>query len=232
MKKNEDGFSIVEILIVVVVVGLIGAVGWFVVDRKKPTNSQAPATSQTNTPKETVTNPKQEAEAKVTIQTNKITNKKFTVNLPSDWNYRSCMDHDGLGALVAGAGGDMRCIWTDAKWLEPNDMATKGKVAIGYSTSPYPRQDFSSGGQKDVYESDATNVTLSDGRIAKKYTYTSTEKDNKSKTFKVTEYTVDKLVTVFVFDGHSLESGYINKLSTADVIKIVEETILPSIKLL
>lgn len=35
MKTNYKGFSVVEILIVVVVVGLLGAVGWLVYDRQK-----------------------------------------------------------------------------------------------------------------------------------------------------------------------------------------------------
>jgi prepilin-type N-terminal cleavage/methylation domain-containing protein len=35
MKKNENGFSIVEILVVIVVIGLIGSVGWLVMDRQK-----------------------------------------------------------------------------------------------------------------------------------------------------------------------------------------------------
>jgi len=41
MKKNEKGFSVIEILIVIVVVGLIGAAGWFVYNNKteKPTET-------------------------------------------------------------------------------------------------------------------------------------------------------------------------------------------------
>jgi prepilin-type N-terminal cleavage/methylation domain-containing protein len=35
MKSSQKGFSIVEILIVAVVVGLLGAVGWLVYDRQK-----------------------------------------------------------------------------------------------------------------------------------------------------------------------------------------------------
>ena len=35
MKANQKGFSVVEIFIVIVVVGLIGTVGWLVYDRQK-----------------------------------------------------------------------------------------------------------------------------------------------------------------------------------------------------
>lgn len=230
MKANQKGFSVVEILIVIVVVGLLGAVGWLVYDRQK--SPKQSATSQ-NTSEQTdkiqaTTNPSTDKE---TIKTTTITNKKFSVSIPSDWNHRTCMDHDGLGALVAGGDGEMRCIWDDATWLG-TDMASRGKIAMGYSSSPYPRQDFSSGQQKDVYESDAKDLKLSDGRTVKKYSYVSEETNNKGKTFKVVEYTVDGKVTVFVFDGHTSESTYVNKLSSEAVIKLVEDTVLPSVKLL
>ena len=50
MKINQKGFSVVEILIVIVVVGLLGAVGWLVYDRQKdkPSDNTA-ATSTTKT---------------------------------------------------------------------------------------------------------------------------------------------------------------------------------------
>jgi prepilin-type N-terminal cleavage/methylation domain-containing protein len=48
MKTNQKGFSVVEILIVIVVVGLLGAVGWLVYDRQKSSNKeQASSTTQT-----------------------------------------------------------------------------------------------------------------------------------------------------------------------------------------
>lgn len=50
MKLNQKGFSVVEILIVIVVVGLIGTVGWLVYDRQqnKQTTTNAPSTTQVN----------------------------------------------------------------------------------------------------------------------------------------------------------------------------------------
>jgi type II secretory pathway pseudopilin PulG len=232
MKNNEKGFSVVEILIVAVVVGLLGAVGWFVYDRQS-NGSKSNQTSQQNSSEQTGTIEQNQnsVNEENLIKTNTITNAKFSVNLPSDWNYRSCMDHDGLGVLVAGGGGDMKCLFDDADWLG-KDMATRGKVVIGYNKNPYPRQDWSSGQQKDLYESDAKDVKLKDGQTVKKYEYMSEESANKGKTFKTVEYTLNGKVTVFVFDGSSAESSYINELPTEDVLRIVEETILPSIKLL
>ncbi len=46
MKANQKGFSVVEILIVVVVVGLLGAVGWLVYDRQSNKNKETTSTAQ------------------------------------------------------------------------------------------------------------------------------------------------------------------------------------------
>src|SRR4051794_12776305 len=57
MKANQKGFSIVEILIVIVVVGLVAAAGWLVYDRQKAkasiesTNSQVSTQQKEETPK-------------------------------------------------------------------------------------------------------------------------------------------------------------------------------------
>lgn len=54
MKKNEHGFSAIEIIIVIVIIGLIGTVGWLVYDRQnnKPNNLQSDATqSEKDSPK-------------------------------------------------------------------------------------------------------------------------------------------------------------------------------------
>lgn len=44
MKVNQKGFSVVEILIVVVIVGLLGIVGWLVYDRQKSKTDDKSAT--------------------------------------------------------------------------------------------------------------------------------------------------------------------------------------------
>lgn len=46
MKSNQEGFSVIEILLVIVVVGLIGAVGWLAYDRQ---NNSSDTTEDTNT---------------------------------------------------------------------------------------------------------------------------------------------------------------------------------------
>src|SRR5690606_14201923 len=146
----------------------------------------------------------------------KVTNARFSVELPSDWSRRICMDHEGLGAVVAGGDGDMKCIWDDATWLGV-EMAARGRVAIGYGVRPYPRQDYSSGQQRDVYESDAQEMTLSNEKVVLKYNYTAQDPDNKEAFFDVVEYTVDGKVGVFIFDGHSAEGDYGDQPTSAEV---------------
>lgn len=47
MKANQKGFSVVEILVVIVVVGLLGAVGWLVYDRQR--DKTEPVVTKTET---------------------------------------------------------------------------------------------------------------------------------------------------------------------------------------
>ena len=45
MKKNQKGFSVVEVLVVVIIVGLIGAVGWLVYDRQSTSKKMVSPTT-------------------------------------------------------------------------------------------------------------------------------------------------------------------------------------------
>lgn len=46
MKSNQKGFSVVEITIVIVVVGLLGAIGWLVYDRQSSKNNDSVSTTK------------------------------------------------------------------------------------------------------------------------------------------------------------------------------------------
>ena len=61
MKVNQKGLSVVEVLVVIVIVGLLGAVGWLVYDRQKSKISEQPATLSSDQQKEET--PKQETKA-------------------------------------------------------------------------------------------------------------------------------------------------------------------------
>lgn len=82
MKANQKGFSVVEILIVIVTVGLLVAVGWVAYDRQKSktddsqTNTQTTEQSQ-ETPREQKSTTNNDAQKYMTI-------KEWGVKLPVD----------------------------------------------------------------------------------------------------------------------------------------------------
>jgi prepilin-type N-terminal cleavage/methylation domain-containing protein len=89
MKANQKGFSVVEVLIVIVVVGLLGAVGWLVYDRQKSkTNEQPKTTNTTKTSNTTSTTPSTvKPTSNSTKQTVTYKTAKFSFDLPKDWTY-------------------------------------------------------------------------------------------------------------------------------------------------
>lgn len=83
MKVDQKGFSVVEVLIVIVVVGLLGAVGWLAYDRQK--DKAEPGATKTETQKEnTQTTPptKDPYEGMA-----KYSNDKYGISFyhPKDW---------------------------------------------------------------------------------------------------------------------------------------------------
>lgn len=87
MKANQKGFSVVEILIVIVVVGLLGAVGWLVYDRQHSKTDDKQATTQASEQKQEV--PKQETEVATKCDTafKELKNEKIGVSFcyPETW---------------------------------------------------------------------------------------------------------------------------------------------------
>lgn len=73
---NQKGFGIVEILVVIVVVGLIGAVGWLVYDRQKTTKQGTTAQQSATNQDKTSTDKNQ------TAQINYLTLEDFKVRIP------------------------------------------------------------------------------------------------------------------------------------------------------
>lgn len=86
MKNNQKGFSVVEILIVVVIVGLVGTVGWLVYDRQKNKNNDQQATTNSSEQKKEVSKEEPQAEtlpAGYVNYENKELGIKF--NHPKSW---------------------------------------------------------------------------------------------------------------------------------------------------
>lgn len=58
MKKNQKGFSAVEVIVVIVIVGLLGAVGWLVYDRQKSTSVNSSSSDASANPAQPTIQPK------------------------------------------------------------------------------------------------------------------------------------------------------------------------------
>ena len=86
MKSHQKGFSVVEILIVFVVVGLLGAVGWLVYDRQKSQTDTADLSEQTNQQQTTAT-PTQAVSSDTIPEGWKMydANPYFSFAYPSEW---------------------------------------------------------------------------------------------------------------------------------------------------
>ncbi len=104
MNANQNGFSVVEILIVTVVVVLLGAVGWSVYDRQK---NKTLETSNTQIATQKDETPKQEAKPVVLYEGwQSFNNPKltFTFQHPSDWK-ADVFDENGLFSVTIIAPG-------------------------------------------------------------------------------------------------------------------------------
>lgn len=114
MKVNQKGFSVVEILFVMVVVGLLAAIGWLVYDRQnnKSNKEQAnttPAQTETQkaeTPKQEVAEP---ADETANWKEEKNTEFGFSYKYPSDSGWESFLlratsPGDASGEKVNNAG--------------------------------------------------------------------------------------------------------------------------------
>lgn len=88
MKANQKGFSVVEILIVIVVVGLFGAVGWLVYDRQKSKADNKDTTTQTSQQEQKQETPKEETKTADPYEGWKSGTFKYTklsYKLPPNW---------------------------------------------------------------------------------------------------------------------------------------------------
>ncbi len=78
MKKNEHGFSALEVVLIVLVIGLIGFAGWSVLGRKSEDKKDPEPVAKTSEQK------------KETGQTISNTSPSFTFTLPEGWSKMAC----------------------------------------------------------------------------------------------------------------------------------------------
>ena len=103
MKKNQRGFGAVELVLIVVVIGLLGAVGWLVYDRQQKEDSESTKnssqTSQTASKESESTTAKAEDTKDETADWKTYTDNKwkFLAKYPSDWTMTS-KDYENGGA--------------------------------------------------------------------------------------------------------------------------------------
>ena len=90
MKKNQKGFSVVEMLIVLVVVGLIGVAGWFVFERQNNKTETATQQTQQNSAKDTPKTTEQEEQSQLVIPDGwvKYGNGILGFYYPNEWEAR------------------------------------------------------------------------------------------------------------------------------------------------
>ncbi len=87
-KRNQKGFSVVEILIVIVVIGLLGAVGWLVYDRQKSKdNSTQPTAQQENQAKKSTADDSQEADKKLSANWLLRQSSSASIRVPDGFNF-------------------------------------------------------------------------------------------------------------------------------------------------
>ncbi len=85
MKKDQNGFSAIELILILVVVLLIGTVGWLVYDRQQSKNDNTAATTQTTQPATTNSDEDaNKAEGKTVTYTN--TELKYSFDYPKEWS--------------------------------------------------------------------------------------------------------------------------------------------------
>lgn len=90
MKTTQKGFSVVEVMLLIVVVGLVGVVGWLVFDRQnnKSDKKDPGISNQTSNTgldsKPTTNNDATSSPTKLTTEL-KSHNNKFSIQLPDGW---------------------------------------------------------------------------------------------------------------------------------------------------
>ncbi|MCA9331260.1 type II secretion system protein, partial [Candidatus Saccharibacteria bacterium] len=72
--NQKSGFAGLEILLVLVVIGLISALGWFVYKQRSQTSSSAPETTQSSTPNST------SSESKSVISEQTFSNEQYGIS--------------------------------------------------------------------------------------------------------------------------------------------------------
>ncbi len=83
MNKNQKGFSVVEILIGAVVIGLIGATGWYVWQNQQKNNTKSNASETVTTNKKSIPDEKAKTDTTITGVSISLTTESDISKLPA-----------------------------------------------------------------------------------------------------------------------------------------------------
>ena len=135
MRKNEKGFGVVEILLVILVIGLLVAVGWMFFDRQKNKQDDKITDAQQTTQKTTEQQPSEDAEVvKTSIYPNdssgSVSKDSYKVTLPDGWSVQNVFEPYNIVKTV---GNDKYLI---GSFIEENSDRSlmKQRVAEGIET--------------------------------------------------------------------------------------------------
>lgn len=125
MSKNQKGFSTIEGVLIVVIVLLLGAVGWVVYNKnynKTPRNS----TTNTSTTNQTST------EKKTTTKSASLGNASYSLALPNGWNFKEVSTEDSANEKLVYVIDPTNTLQLEVQIL--GSAATSGSTSTGLTS--------------------------------------------------------------------------------------------------
>ncbi|MBP7807267.1 prepilin-type N-terminal cleavage/methylation domain-containing protein [Candidatus Saccharibacteria bacterium] len=158
MKTNQNGFSVVEVIVVLVVVVLLGTVGWLVYDRQQSKNDNTAVTTQTTQPATTNSDSEtNKAEDKTATYTH--SELKYSFDHPKEWTIEKVAKPEGFTGVYS------KVHIKSANYKEKTDDAyggvTKGAIVTVTAQTAQgktPIADYVSG--KVLYTSEEKSLTV------------------------------------------------------------------------
>lgn len=112
--KNQRGFAILEAVLILVIIAIVGGVGWYVVKQNKDKDQSKTETSSSSAPQEPSL---QEIETLDTSDWKNYTDDGgYTFSYPSDWSLDTSTEGSGLSILLS----------PGHQWLEKSPYPSKG----------------------------------------------------------------------------------------------------------
>ncbi len=216
LKNNQDGFGTLELILILVIVVLIGVVGWFVYDRNQNKSSQNTSTTATTTPKTTTSTNIAPTSTKFSLQT-KLTShsKAFSFYIPDGW----IVTNDNTLDYGHAIGLENLTYKKGSKGIVLNKPGLRGD---GPTVSNFIFQEVSKTDFDGYFDNmtKAGTITTSDGVEGQKYTFTLKKEDDMVSGVGSMSYGYS-----FVHNSKYYVFNYMQAGSDPNMSNIVEETI-------